>query len=59
MQDNNRPSGFYGEIYDRETGGKYRSNIVDREVVGMWREIDLNWVAQIALEEINKKLNLK
>jgi hypothetical protein len=59
FKDGNRPEGLYGEVYDKETGVKYRSNCIDRPVVGMWKEIDLNWVAKIALEEINKKLNLK
>lgn len=59
MQDNNRPEGLWGDVYDKETGSKRRSNIIDRQVVGMWKEIDLDWVAKIALEEINKKLNLK
>jgi hypothetical protein len=59
LKDNNRPEGLWGQVYDKETGGRLRSNCVDRTVVGMWKEIDLNWVAKIAVEEINKKLNLK
>ena len=58
LTDNNRPEGLWGEVYDKETGSIYRANRIDRPVVGMWKEIDLDWVAKIALEEINKKLNL-
>ena len=58
MQDNNRPAGLYGEVYDKQTGAKSRSNMIDRPVVGMWNEVDLE-IVRIAMEEINKKLNLK
>ena len=59
MYDNNRPEGLWGDVYDKQTGSKRRSNIIDRPMVGMWKEVDLTEVARIALEEINKKLNLK
>jgi len=58
FKDNNRPDGLWGEIYDKETGGRYRSNTIDRPVVALWGDVDLDEVARIALEEINKKLNL-
>jgi len=37
MQDNNRPDGLWGEVYDKETGSKRRSNIIDRPVVALWK----------------------
>ncbi len=41
-RDNNRPNGFYGEVYDSQTGGRLRENMVDRPLVAMWKtpEID-------------------
>lgn len=59
LKDLNRPDGLWGEVYDKETGGMYRSNNINRNVVGMWKEVDLDEVLRITLEEINKKLNLK
>ena len=41
MYDNNRPSGLWGEVYDKETGSKRRSNIIDRPVVAMWPGVDV------------------
>lgn len=42
LRDGNRPSGLYGEEYDRQTGVKHRGNIIDRPVVALWKtpEID-------------------
>lgn len=58
FKDNNRPDGLWGEVYDKETGSRYRSNIIDRPFVGLRKDVDLIEVTRIALEEINKKLNL-
>jgi hypothetical protein len=52
--DNDRPSGLYGEVYDRQTNAR------DRFVGMPYRKFEY-WeaeIARIALEEINKKLNL-
>lgn len=59
LKDLNRPDGLWGEVYDRETGSKRRSNIIDRPVVALWPSVDLVEVTRIAMEEINKQLNLK
>ena len=52
MKDNNRPEGFYGELYDRETGSKVRSNLIDRPLVGFSR----NRGVEELLQELNKKI---
>lgn len=49
MKDNNRPDGLWGEVYDKETGSKFRSNIIDRPVVALWKEIDVTKL----LNEVN------
>lgn len=54
FKDLNRPDGFYGEVYDKQTRVKER-------FVGMTYYPFAGWeseVARIALEELNKKLNL-
>jgi len=53
MQDNNRPEGFYGELYDRATGSKRRSNIINRPVVGLWKNRSIDEL----LKEIAEKNN--
>jgi hypothetical protein len=55
MQDGNRPGGLYGEVYDKQTGSKTRKVTEPYYEFAKWEA----QVAQIALEEINKKLNLK
>lgn len=54
FKDLNRPDGLWGDVYDRQTRSK------DRFVTKPYYPFE-GWeaeVARIALEEINKKLNL-
>lgn len=51
-RDNNRPYGLYGEVYDKQTGGKLRENIIDRPLVAMWKTPEID----ILLKNINKDL---
>jgi hypothetical protein len=55
FRDNNVPHGFYGEVYARATGSQTRKVTEPYYEFAKWEAE----VAQIALEEINKKLNLK
>lgn len=55
FKDGNRPDGFYGEVYDKQTRAKDR-------FVGVHYSPFEPWEAQaveIILEELNKKLKLK
>ena len=55
FRDNNIPHGLYGEVYAQTTGSKTRKVTEPYYQFAGWEA----QCAQIALEEINKKLNLK
>lgn len=52
LTDGNRPDGLWGELYDKETGVKQRSNIVDRPVVALWKTPEIDEL----LNKINQDL---
>lgn len=49
FKDGNRPDGGWGEEYDRQTGVKFRKNVIDRPVVALWNMPEI--------DELLKKLN--
>lgn len=55
MQDNNRPEGLWGDVYDRITSAKSKKATQPYYIFPQW-ESD---AVEIILDELNKKLNLK
>lgn len=55
FKDLNRPDGFYGEVYDKQTNAKDRFVSVHYHPFEPWEA----QAVEIILEELNKKLNLK
>lgn len=52
FKDLNRPEGLYGDVYDKQTGAKYRSNNIGRPVVALREDVDLINL----MEELNEKI---
>jgi hypothetical protein len=52
FKDNNRPEGLWGQVYDKETGGRLRSNCVDRPVIALWKTPEIDKLLNKLHEEI-------
>lgn len=56
LQDNNRPHGLYGDVYDRQTGAK--SRIRREQPLTKWESEAIHYiVVDELLKEITKKYN--